>query len=126
MLVFSPTNTKGTIMATAKNTEAATGPVVTDDPDQTPFKKGAPKRDNPYAGVVKTALDDGKIKRITNFKDEAHLKTALSQVRRAARELDRSALVELLPADQGIGFRFQVVAKITRPRKNSESAVAAA
>lgn len=79
---------------------------------------GRPPIDNPFSKLV-TTWDDGKARTINPDKD-SKVSTLLDQLRRAAKEIDRSVTVEFLGGDgsakTATGFKFQLRALITRPR----------
>lgn len=90
-------------------------------------KVGKKAEPNPYAGYVTEHKDDKnengepKVHRAKGFANKESTEKAVRFIRKAAKEQDRSVLVEPLPAADGFGFRFVFVPKIVRVRKAKEN-----
>lgn len=90
--------------------------------DQAPIarKSGKTSQPNPFDPAVAEYKDQPEaVLDATGYPSEAAVKTAVNQLRRAARAANRSALVEVTGPTS---FKFQLVAKIIRKPKGTAAA----
>lgn len=110
-------------MKISVTTETITSKVKVKQPN--PFDQVAALMAEETSQTIKD-IEPGKskVRTASDLPNEAAVKTAVNQLRRAARAVGKTALVELRP--DGKSFKFQLVPKITRTVKAKSTETAAA